>query len=424
MLNRETIAYWNQNIIWHPVQYNFYHSQARFNVSCAGRRSGKTWKAKRKCYVQFLRVPGLYFMGAPTFPQAKGIFWTDLKAAIPSTFWRKKPNETKCILYLRNGSDIEIIGFDAPARFEGRPWTGGMIDETDDLKESAWATHIRPALDTIGLKTWVILCGVPEGKKLLFDLSKKPAYDSEWDYFHWLSADILTPKTIESAKRDLSALQFRQEYEASFETAEGVVYSDYDSNKNGTRKTIDPRLPLEWTHDFNYTPLSSCIIQEFEDGNYILDEIILKSSVAKNTADEFVNKFKRHQNKRVTIYGDYSGVNGEKHSQSSDYTVIVEILRRNDWIVTRRIKPNPRIKKGQNALRAQICNSLGVRRLFVNIDKCRYVDKGLSRVELRGGSAFQELENEFQHITTALRYWAFTKYEISTSLVGAFDYDD
>jgi hypothetical protein len=175
---------------------------------------------------------------------------------------------------------------------------------------------------------------------------------------------------------------------------------------------LDPRLPIVWTHDFNYTPLSSAIIQEVDNEVHVLDEIVLTSAVAENAAKEFCDRYKNHLNKNLELYGDYSGVSGEKHNQSSDYKVIENLLRKSGWKVTRKVKPNPSIKDCQNSLRALICNANGERRFFVRIDKCRYVDNGLSRVQLKAGSTFQENETEFQHITTALRYFTHFKYPI------------
>lgn len=401
-----------ETVFYHPVQNKLCSELKRFKCVAAGRRSGKTFRGKRNLVKEALRKAGLYFAAAPTMLQARYIFWEDLKAYFPLWMCSKAPNESRMEIHLKNGSEIRVVGLDKPQRFEGQPWTGGIIDEADDLKNGAWEANIRPALDTIGLNTWCWITGVPEGKKLLFDLSKKANIDDEWGFYHWKSAEILPKKAIEAAKRDLSALEFRQEYEASFDTAEGIVYSDYSSVLNKSNMILDPRLPIVWTHDFNYTPLSSAIIQEVDNEIHVLDEIVLTSAVAENAAVEFCERYKNHKNKTLELHGDYSGVAGEVHKQSSDYKVIENYLRNAGWKVTRKVKPNPLIKDGQNALRALICNANNDRRFFVRVDKCKYVDNGLSRVQLKKGSTFQEDETEFQHITTALRYFAHAKYPI------------
>jgi len=418
MIPAETAKILSQKIIYHRAQFELFNSTKKFIVIAAGRRSGKTFTSKRKLIKAAFTVPGRYYCAAPTYPQARAIFWDDLKAYIIPLFRKGKPNETRGIIFLKNGSEIHIVGLDSAARFEGQPWTGGIIDEFDDLKDDVWTAHVRPALDTIGLNTWCIMCGVPEGKRLLYDLSKKPAYDDNYAYYHWKSAEVLESHVIEAAKRDLSAIQFRQEYEASFETAEGSIYPDYDSIKNGSKATINESLPIQWMHDFNYTPLSSAIIQDHDDGHHVVDEIVLHSAVAQNTAIEFKERFKGHKNKRVYIFGDYSGTSGENHNQSSDYTTIEKILRKDGWNVSRHVRPNPLVKERQNSTRALICNANGERKLFVNVGKCKYVDNALSRTKIKKGasSSYQEEEDEFQHMSTAIGYWSFTRFPVTNGV--------
>lgn len=400
-----------------PEQIALITDNKRFKAVPAGRRSGKTERAKRYLAKIAMRTPGLYFAAAPTRDQAKKIWWKDLKKLTFQPTHEKDPGETDLILFLPNGSEIHVIGLDKPERIEGQPWTGGIIDEIADVKKDAWNTNIYPALSTFNpsdpdYRPWCWLIGVPDGLNHFFDICEQAKTDPDWGIYHWTSDRILPKDVIEAAKRSMSAQQFRQEYQASFETAQGVVYPDFDQRLNHTKEKINPDLPICWTHDFNYTPLSSAIIQEIKNQVLVLDEIVLESAVAQNTADEFVDKFKTHRNKEVFIFGDYSGTSGEIHNQSSDYKVIENTLRRNGWKVTRKVKPNPLIRDGQNSLRALICNAIGERRLFVS-ENCKYVKSGLSRVQLKKGSAFQEEECEFQHITTALRYFAHAKYPIT-----------
>jgi hypothetical protein len=82
-----------------------------------------------------------------------------------------------------------------------------------------------------------------------------------------------------------------------------------------------------------------------------------------------------------------------------------DYLRSNGWKFTRKVnKKHPAIKDRQNALRAQILTADDVVHLYVNVNKCHYVHKGLSTVQLKKGSSFQEEETEYQHITTAIGY--------------------
>jgi len=397
----------------HPVQRKLVLDAVRFKVVAAGRRSGKTELAKRHI-VRTATLPASmnmrFFAAAPTHAQAKKIFWDDLQALSPPVLVRKISQVELTIEYI-NGAKITVMGLDSPKRIEGAVWNGGLIDEFADLKAEAWPLNIKPALDTVNptmrdYRAWCWLFGVPEGRNHFYELAQyaKSGVDPDWEFYTWKSADILPPDIIAAAQRTLSPMQFRQEYEAAFETASGLIYADY-SEKNHTRETIASHEQLMWMHDFNYTPLSSAVAVRRDDSLYILDEIVLQSAVARQTALEFYERYKQHDNKKMLLYGDPAGKAGEKHGQQSNYTEIEAVLRSNGWHVERRVRAAaPAIRDRQNAVRAKICNAREDRTLFVNPDKCKYVNKGLSNVMLKDGSTFIEEESDVQHITTAVGY--------------------
>lgn len=421
---------------WYPLKdhavqlalINAVPNGIRFPLVPAGRRSGKTERFKRFLTKQASRVAGQYFAAAPTHDQAKKIFWDDLKAFTLSSTHRRRPSESDRIIFPDNGSEIHVLGLDKPQRIEGIPWKGGGIDEFADIKSDAWEANILPALNTINpvdpdYRAWCWLLGVPDGLNHYYDLCMKAesGEDPNFKVFHWKSSEILPPDVIADMMRAMSAKQFRQEFEASFETASGRIYDDY-GKQNHTQERIQPHEQLMWMHDQNFTPLSSAVGVRRENKLFLLDEIVLTSAVSKQSAVEFVEKFKAHQNKRVLIYGDPAGRAGEKHGHASDYTDIESVLRSNGWAFERRVKPAaPAIKDRQNAVRAMICTADGVRRLFVNPATAPWCDKGLRTVQLQKGSAFQEdQKNEYQHITTAIGYcvhyeWPVIRNTVTTS---------
>ncbi|NLC02440.1 MAG: hypothetical protein GX789_14385, partial [Pseudomonas formosensis] len=237
----------------HPVQLALLDavpSGVRFPLVPAGRRSGKTERFKRFLVKQANAYPGIYFAAAPTHDQAKKIFWDDLKAFTLSCMHKKRPSESDRIIYMPNGSEIHVIGLDKPQRIEGIPWTGGGIDEFADVKPDAWEANILPALNTVNptapdYRAWCWLLGVPDGLNHYYDLCQKAetGEDPNFAVFHWKSAEILPPDVIAAMKRAMSARQFKQEFEASFETAAGRIYEDY-SKANHTRERIQPHEQL------------------------------------------------------------------------------------------------------------------------------------------------------------------------------------
>jgi len=415
----------------HPVQLALIDAVkdgVRFPLVPAGRRSGKTERFKRflaKTVLNKKSIVGKYFAAAPTHDQAKRIFWDDLLLFTFSFLHEKKPNKTDRIIYLPTGSEIHVVGLDQPARFEGTSWIGGGVDEVANLKEQAVNENIMPALNTEnptmdGYLAWCWFFGVPDGLGHYYDMCQKAEAGITPDrkVYHWKSADILSPKVIKEAKDSMSEQQFRQEYEASFETAQGRIYPDYNK-ENHTTRTIQPHEQLLWMHDQNFTPLSSSIGVRDNDDLYLLDEIVLTSAISLQSALEFVEKFKNHKNKNVILYGDASGKAGEKHGHESDYTDIEGVLRSHGWQVTRRIKAaNPPIKDRQNAVRAKVKTANGKRSLFINPNTAAWSDKGLATVQLQEGSTFQEdQKNQYQHITTAIGYMIDYEWSINKPIL-------
>ena len=173
-------------------------------------------------------------------------------------------------------------------------------------------------------------------------------------------------------------------------------------------------------HDFNFTPMSSAIGVERVIGGkkkiFILDEIILESAISTQSTLEFIDRYKEHKNKKVIVYGDPAGRAGEKHGHQSDYTQIEDTLKANGWTYQRKVKPKaPAIKDRQNAVRAKIRSLSGDIGIFVNPANAIYADKGLSTVQTKKGSTFQEVETEYQHITTGIGYFIDYEYPAAGS---------
>jgi hypothetical protein len=437
LLLKRQMARWYP-LIDHPEQLRLIRAVddgIRFPIVPAGRRSGKTERFKRFLARTAMWQPNeRYFAAAPTYGQAKKIFWDDLKMLTLSAAHPKKPSESNLIIYMPNGTEIHILGLDQPQRIEGIEWTGGGIDEIADLKPEALEANIMPALNTVNptrpnYRAWCWFFGVPEGLNHFYDLAEyaktrgvgsnpdSPMYDPNYALFHWKSAEILPADVIESAKRTMSNRQYRQEYEAAFETAGGRIYEDY-SPRNYTDAELQPHEAIHWMHDQNFTPLSSAIAVVRGGVPYFVDEIVLESAISRQSAEEFVEKFKDHQNKTVFVYGDPSGRNGEKHGHKSDYTDIEDVLRRENWRFERRVKQaHPAIKDRQNAVRAKILNANDEVTLYVNPQKAPWCHKGLATVQLQEGSTFQEdQKNKYQHITTAIGYFVDVHWPAGRSL--------
>ena len=181
----------------HPVISKYRHEQKRFKTVHSGRRSYKTEIAKRTLVAECLANRNQsFFFGAPTRDQAKRIAWSDLKQLSPSWAIESISDGELWIKY-KTGSELWVIGFDVPERFDGKSqWHGGILDEYADMKPEVWSEHVEPALrDTRG---WCWFIGVPEGKNHYYNLVEyaRSGKNSSWADYCWFAADVMHPEEI------------------------------------------------------------------------------------------------------------------------------------------------------------------------------------------------------------------------------------
>ena len=395
-----------------PIQVKYYYDRHRFTVLPAGRRSRKTLITKRKVLFEAMKNPGTkYFHGAPTRQQAKDIFWADLKK-YTKPFRKQPPNETELKVILLNDSEIHVIGLDRPERIEGQPWDGCHITEFGNTKPTAWGENIRPLLSDTGGFAW--LDGVPEGRNHYYDLAllatdgvipkSKPIEGSykeskehpEWAYFHWFSADVLPEAELISAKETLDERTYRQEYEGSFESYEGLAYYAFGEH-NYAMVERDPTRTIHIGMDFNVDPMTAVLGHIIGDSYEQWGEIYLRNSNTFEMAEKIKRMFPGAD---IEIFPDSTG----KHLNSNATITDIAILRKagfrikakskNPYQIDRINDVNSFIKKGHNI------------RYKINPKNCPKTINDFNRVEaLPDGRLNKQQEREgLVHITDALGY--------------------
>lgn len=433
-------------LIPHPEQIRLFLSPARFKVVAAGRRSGKTERAIRYlvlCALADQLFPDANFvLCAPTRDQAKQIFWKKLKALIPKWARAKEDSETELAVFLKNGATIRIVGLDKPQRLEGNPIDGCIVDEFAEVKPDAWGSSIRPALSTMGRPGWCWFIGRPKGRGHFWQLVRDfglPEEVLEWDYFHWKSSDILDPKEIASAKRDLDPLTFRQEYEAEFVTFEGRAYYCFEREQHAVESLrYDPNLPLVLCFDFNVAPGVCAYVQEqpsrssnpkvAPNVSAVIGEVwIPKNSntpaVCRRIAADWgpggaLAGREGHKSK-VFIYGDSTG--GARHTSGvlgSDWDLITNELKPifRERMVLAVGKTNPFERDRLNAVNSRLKSADGTIRLLVDPKAAPHVAEDLEECTLlEGGSG--ELDKKTNpdrtHMSDALGYYIADRWPVS-----------
>ena len=427
---------------FHPVQDRLKHDPKRFKVVPAGRRSGKTELAKRKLFTESCTLQGWddprHFAAAPVRDQAQRIYWNDLKAMFPPAFVRSI-SESHLTITAENGAELCVVGMDKPQRIEGTPWNGGVLDEFANMKPGTWGENVRPAL--ADRKGWAWLIGVPEGRNHYYKLNQYAlsGVDEDWGSYTWPSRDILDPKEVEAARRQLDELVFAQEYEASFVNFEGRAYYPFLASTHCAPLAYNPKAPLILCFDFNIAPGVCAVAQEqtlpgqYERGTggavlldkpitgtgFIGEVYIPQNSNTPAVCRKIVADWGDHKG-LVKCYGDATGgAGGSAQTEGSDWDLIKRELRAH---FKERVSfdgvplANPAERSRVNAMNTRLQNGVKEVRVMVDPAKCPHLVVDLEGVRtLKGGSGEidKKADLTLTHISDAAGYYIVKEFPVS-----------
>jgi phage terminase large subunit len=188
----------------------------------AHRRAGKTvaciMDLVKKAVEHKGREPRFAYV-APTYTQAKDVAWSYLKeytAAIPGM---EKSESELSVTFPHNKARIRLYGAENYDRIRGLYLDGVVIDESGDIDPRAWPEVIRPALSD--RKGWATFIGTPKGRNAFYTMHQQAKASDDWysDELKASKTGIIDAAELEDAKRTMTAEQFAQEYECSFQAA-------------------------------------------------------------------------------------------------------------------------------------------------------------------------------------------------------------
>jgi hypothetical protein len=375
----------------HLKQLKCFHDNARFKFVLAGRRGGKTFMMVEDIIKTAHTMPPwseIYYVG-PTNQQAEELIWEPLEYRLEQQDWNFRALISKRRFELSRKRKIYVIGAEKHRRMRGKPIAKAYFDElafwdADIMK--VWRA-VRPALTDY--KGQCIAATTPDGKntpayEFYLDIAKK----HNWKYYTWSSLDnpYLDPTEIEDARLELDEKSFRQEYEASWESFEGLAYYSFDESLHvmDTPK-IRCEIPLILSFDFNVNPTSLLLSQWHDDAMYFKGEYSLKNASTEDTVIKFTRDYKdMAPNVRILIRGDAAGKSRSSPTGRTDYQVIEEILTAQGFRWERQVLgSNPPIVD-----RVKIVNSwlkpYGRKpRVYIDVS-CKELIKDLSSQETNG----------------------------------------
>ncbi len=228
----------------------FHERKQRWSITVAHRRAGKTVarinELIRAALICPHREPHMAYI-APTYAQAKDVAWLYLKhycAPIPGV----KSNEAELHVTLPNGGRVRLYGAENYDRIRGVYLDGVVLDEYGQMEPRAWPEVIRPALSDRG--GWADFIGTPNGRNHFCEMWEKA--DAEWyKAIHKASETKIIPESeLADAKKQMSADQYEQEYECSFQAAVVGAYYGRELTAAEADKRIraipyDPAVPVQ-----------------------------------------------------------------------------------------------------------------------------------------------------------------------------------
>jgi hypothetical protein len=332
---------------------------------------------------------------APTRQQAKDILWTELKR-ISKGYLSDTPLETELKLTYVTGSTIRLMGAEAYDRARGIGYDLVCLDEFADIAPEAWVEVLRPALaDRQGR---AVFAGTPKGYNHFYDLYLRAKELTDWSAFSFTTLDggRVPQSEVEAARASMSAGQFRQEYEASFESMEGRVYLEFDRDANVRSDIADNGSDLYVGMDFNVNPMTAVVMVRAGDQLHQFAEFELKNS---NTAEMAGQIRANYPNRNITIYPDPTGRQRQTSAVGqTDFTILKE-----HGFNVYAPKAAPPVVDRINEVNAVLRAADGTRRYYLH-PRCTSTIKALDGLVYQKGTNHPDKLSGLIHITDAVGY--------------------
>lgn len=406
---------------------------ARFRVGVCGRRFGKTFlipeeikRAYRLAVERGIHPINEIWYGAPTFKQAKRVFWRTLKRTFPKAWIKGKPNESECSIETKTGHIIRIVGLDAYDNLRGSGLWFFVGDEWADAQPECWTEAVRPMLSTAG--GHALFIGTPKGYNHFYTLyNYGQNTELGWKSFLYTTLDggNVPLDEVEAAKRNLDPRTFNQEYCATFESFGGRVYYGF-TRKTHVRDDLEynAALPLHVGMDFNVNPMTACIFQEYtaENGRPIIhqiSELVIPTSNTHEMCNELKARYGKPgfsgetEVKHITVYPDPAGAQRKTSAQGK---TDISILQDAGFNVVA-LQSHPLIRDRVNFVNGKFENTLGERSFFVS-SKCRYSCESYERLTYKEGTSEPDKTLTYEgrddmtldHLPDAAGYYVYARF--------------
>lgn len=230
----------------------------RFRVLRCGRRWGKTTLSCKEIKGLAISRESKIAYIANNYQQARDIMWEMLKKELaPATI---DTNESRLEIRVktqdRKESLVVLRGWESIENLRGQAFDFIILDEVAMMRNfwALWQEVLRPTLTD--RKGQALFASTPRGFNHFYDLCNQELTDEDYKSFNFTSYDNpnLPIDELETAKRTLPRERFEQEYMASFQKTQGLVYKEF-SRQQHVYKELPTLLKFQKVAgiDFGYT---------------------------------------------------------------------------------------------------------------------------------------------------------------------------
>ena len=423
-----------------PKAVRFLESNAKICMFIGGVRSSKTFTGVLKQLLVALKYPNSqHLCSAPTYPMVRDVCLETYRKVllmlgfIENKHWKLNKAELRMTLF--NNSVVLFRSGKHPERCEGLTLDTFLLDEAAQTSKKFYSILFdrisRPAVIPRGQG---IITSTPKGQNWLFDNSLLASIDKENYYCETIytrEAGLVSNQEIELARATMEPKMFRQQYEASFESWVGLVYDDFNKERNVPidNITFSNSLKTFIATDFGWTGDCVALWFQYDETNdiiYLVDEFVRSHISATTFRDILMGEEVTLANEKFKapctidqVYKVIAGAEIHQQRQEANGLSMRQILSASspqkvgipNWKFEVHKTP---VFESLVAVRSYILSASGKTRLFVNKKCTRYIKDKLSyHYPEKDGEIHGELpdagasNHKFSHTNDAERYFVY-----------------
>lgn len=398
-----------------PKQWEVFHPDKNVHYDIklyqGGVGSGKTFLGSLTGLSVLARNHGAtWLVGADTYARLKITTCETYEELLDAGRVRYRHNKSDHIIKIPGWDDARIIfkGVDDPQALRSVNGIGGHLEEASLLSKASYLEFLgrlrqASAEDAIRL----ILTTNPQAQKgWLFEefvdnsgvaveeirgneirVSRRRVIAKTLDNPHVSDAFIASLKT--SYDEEMWKVMVLGE-DGDF--ARGLVSYNF-SDLNIQETEYKPDLDIYLTCDFNVDPMAWLLAHRYNGEYHFFDEIVIPNTVIDECIDEFVTRYPKHE-RSLIIGGDASGNSRNVQNQQvggTSYTQMINRLKFHHYHDNCKIRLDVREKNALildriAAWNSMVCNTNGVRRVFIN-PRCKHLVRNLKSLKYKEGTS-------------------------------------